>query len=166
MALAERLSTRNHGLRVSAVRSSPLERALETAEPIAARLGAPLKVSGALAEIDFGEWTGRSFADLQREPCWHVWNADRETARPPAGEGMKDAQARIVSEIEVLRQTEREKTIVLVSHCDVIKAALIHHLGLTLDAYSRFDIDPASISTLVVGEWGAKVLRLNEVADA
>jgi broad specificity phosphatase PhoE len=53
-----------------------------------------------------------------------------------------------------------------VSHSDVIKAALLYHLGLPIDAYSRFDIDPASISTLVVGEWGSKVLRLNEVVAA
>jgi broad specificity phosphatase PhoE len=165
-ALAERLSAQGLALRVAAVRSSPVERALETAEPIAERLGAPLEVSEALAEVDFGEWTGRSFADLQREPRWHVWNSDRETGRPPEGECMKDVQARILSEIEGLRGIHREKTIVLVSHGDVIKAALIHHLGLALNAYSRFDIDPASVSTLVVGDWGAKVLRLNEVAHA
>jgi len=56
--------------------------------------------------------------------------------------------------------------VVLVSHADVIKAALLYHLGLPLDAHARFDVDPASISTLAVGDWGAKVIRLNEVVTA
>jgi probable phosphoglycerate mutase len=53
-----------------------------------------------------------------------------------------------------------------VSHSDVIKAALLYHLGMPIDAYGRLEIEPASISTLVVGEWGSKILRLNEVVAA
>ena len=79
---------------------------------------------------------------------------------------MLEAQARIVRAMERLRDAYGERSVVLVSHGDVIKAALLYHLGLPIDAYSRFDIDPASISTLAVGHWGAKVIRLNEVVAA
>ena len=76
---------------------------------------------------------------------------------------MLEAQNRIVHAMEALRGAYRDKAVVLVSHSDVIKAALLYHLGLPVDAYPRIEIEPASISTLVVGDWGAKVVRLNEV---
>jgi probable phosphoglycerate mutase len=76
---------------------------------------------------------------------------------------MLEAQRRVVRMMEKLRHAYSERSIILVSHGDVIKAALLYHLGMPIDAYSRFDISPASISTLVVGDWGSKVLRMNEV---
>jgi probable phosphoglycerate mutase len=79
---------------------------------------------------------------------------------------MLQAQARIVHALEELRQAYRDRAVVLVSHSDVIKAALLFHLGLPIDAYQRFDIDPASISTLVIGDWGSRLIRLNEVIAA
>jgi probable phosphoglycerate mutase len=77
---------------------------------------------------------------------------------------MLEAQARIVGVMEQLRSLHAGRAVVLVSHGDVIKAALLYHLGMPIDAYDRIDVEPASISTLVVGDWGSKVLRLNEVA--
>jgi probable phosphoglycerate mutase len=79
---------------------------------------------------------------------------------------MLEAQMRIVAAMERLRNTYPDRTVVLVSHADVIKAGLLYHLGMPVDAYSRFDIDPASVSTLVVGDWGSRVLCLNEVVPA
>ena len=49
----------------------------------------------------------------------------------------------------------------MVSHSDIIKALVAHVLGLNLDLYHRFEVDPASITTLVLGNWGAKLVRLN-----
>ena len=79
---------------------------------------------------------------------------------------MLEAQGRIVRVMEELRRDYRDRAVVLVSHSDVIKAALLYFLGLPIDAYGRFEIEPASISTLAVGDWGAKLIRLNEVIVA
>ncbi len=160
--LAERFANEN----VASIQSSPLERARETAEPIAARLAQGIAVNEGLAEIDFGAWTGRSFSELHGDPAWETWNGARSVSRPPGGESMLEAQMRIVRAIEALRGAYRERAVLLVSHSDVIKAALLYHLGLPVDAYARIEIEPASISTLVVGDWGAKVVRLNEVVAA
>jgi len=65
-----------------------------------------------------------------------------------------------------LRHRHDEQSVILVSHSDVIKAALLYHLGMPIDSYSRFDISPASVSTLIVGDWGSKILRMNEVVAA
>jgi len=156
--LAERLATEN----VAAIRTSPLERARETAAPIAARCGLLAETCASLDEIDFGPWSGASFEVLAADPRWSEWNERRSAARPPAGETMQEAQARILAAMDSLRRVYLGRAVVLVSHGDVIKAALLRHLGLPIDAYGRFDIDPASISTVAVGDWGSRVLRLNE----
>jgi probable phosphoglycerate mutase len=79
---------------------------------------------------------------------------------------MLEAQARVVGVMDKLRSRYCNEVVVLVSHGDVIKAALIYFLGLSIDAYNRFDIDPASVSKVVIGDWGAKIISLNEVAAA
>ncbi|NBJ10974.1 histidine phosphatase family protein [Microvirga arsenatis] len=162
-AQTERLAERFARANVACILSSPLERAVETAEPIAARLGLPFDTCSALAEIDFGRWSGMSFETLAGDPHWTSWNTSRSTNRPPEGETMLETQARIVGIMEDLRRRYAGQSIILVSHSDVIKAALLYHLGLPIDAYARLDVEPASISTLAVGDWGAKIMRLNEV---
>jgi probable phosphoglycerate mutase len=165
-AQAERLAARFANENVAGIHTSPLERAVETAEPIAAHLGQPLEICQDIAEIDFGAWSGTSFEALAQDPRWASWNNARSTSRPPYGETMLEAQVRIVGVMEQLRGRYTDRTVILVSHSDVIKAALLYHLGLPIDAYARFEVEPASISTLVVGDWGSKVLRLNEVMAA
>jgi probable phosphoglycerate mutase len=166
MAQARRLSERFAHENVACVQTSPIERAVETAEPIAARIGEPVEVCEGINEIDFGAWSGMSFEALSREPRWNAWNSARAVSRAPEGETMLEAQGRIVKAIGELCHLYPGKSVILVSHSDVIKAALLYYLGLPIDAYARFEIEPASISTLVVGDWGSKVLRLNEVVAA
>lgn len=165
-AQAERLAARFANETIACIGTSPVERAVETAEPIAARLRQPLEICEEIAEIDFGAWSGTTFEALAQDPRWATWNSARSNSRPPYGETMLEAQTRIVGAMEQLRGRYAEGSVILVSHSDVIKAALLYHLGLPIDAYARFEVEPASISTLVVGDWGSKVLRLNEVVAA
>jgi len=163
---AKRLGERFINENIASVQTSPLERAVETAQPIATVAGREVEVCDAIMEIDFGAWTGRPFQDLSNAPRWKDWNAARPVHPPPGGESMLEAQARIVGSMEELRRVHHGRAVVLVSHSDVIKAALLYHLGLPIEAYGRFEIEPASISTLAVGDWGSKLIRLNEVIAA
>ena len=161
LKLAERVSRET----LDAVYTGPLERARETAAPIAARLGLDPEIAPEIDEIGFGDWSGLTFDKLERDPRWASWNAARSVARPPGGgETMLEAQARAVGFIETLRGRHRDGAAALVSHADLLKAVLAYFLGLSLDFIGRFEIGPASLSTLVVGDWGAKVLSLNEVS--
>jgi probable phosphoglycerate mutase len=161
-ALAERLASE----RIDAIYTSPLERARETAAPIGRRLGLCPKSDDAITEIDFGSWTGRSFDSLRGDPEWDHWNECRSVARVPGGESMGEVQARVTRMLDRLQQNYPEGRIVLVSHCDVIKAALSSYLRLSLDDLGRFEIAPASVSILVA--WGneGKVLSMNEAVSA
>jgi broad specificity phosphatase PhoE len=162
-AQAARLGVRMRRVRVDAIHASPRERARETAEAIASVSGvAMVRASDALDEVDFGVWSGKDFETLDQDAQWRRWNAARSLARTPGGESMLDVQRRVLGLMEELMLGHPERTFVLVSHSEVIKAALSHVLGLPTDAWMRFDIDPASISTIVAGEWGAKVVTLNE----
>ena len=163
---ARRLGERFAGDTIASVQTSPLERARETAQPIASATGVELEACEGIVELEFGAWTGRPFESLADDPLWSGWNAVRAMHRPPGGESMLEAQARIVKVMEALRQAYPDHSVVLVSHSDVIKAALLYHLGLPIEAYDRLEIAPASISTLAVGDWGSKLIRLNEVIAA
>ena len=159
--LAERVSRES----IRAVYTSPLSRARETADPIASRLGLSAVVEPALMEIDFGDWSGKTFDELKPLDAWERWNSARSTARTPAGDTMRAAQSRLLDFIDAHRLDAPDAPIVLVSHADPIKAALVYYLGLSLDDLSRFEIAPASLSRVDIEPWGARVVLLNETAS-
>lgn len=154
--LAERLERAD----LAAIHSSPRRRARETAEIVAERHGLAVEVSDALDEIDFGGWTGRSFAALADDPRWHAWNARRSGTTPPRGEAMADATARARAFVDGLDREER--AILCVSHCDVIRGLVAYYLGLDPDRLLQFDCDPASLTTLALYPGGGRVVALNE----
>jgi probable phosphoglycerate mutase len=157
--LAERMARED----IAALHTSPSERCRETAAHLAQRLGLEAEVGEALDEIDFGTWTGRSFAELAGDPLWHEWNTQRDAARAPGGESMRETQARALSHIEALCRRHLGRGVAVVSHGDVIKSVIAQVLGLPLQAYARFDIAPASVSAILAWEGGGKLIGLNEV---
>lgn len=160
---AEALAARLASERITHVLTSPRERARETAAPIAARCGLPLDVAAELDEIDYGGWTGRSFAELEDQPLWRRWNTFRSGARPPGGESMAEAQARALGRLDDLVVAEPDGRIVLVSHSDILKALIAWFIGMPLDLMQRLEIAPASVSVLEVQLWSPRLLGLNEV---
>jgi probable phosphoglycerate mutase len=165
-AQAARVAARLAQEGLAAVYSSPLDRARETAEPLAAAAGLEVDIRAGLDEIDLGEWTGRSFAELEGDPRWHTWNAGRALGEAPGGERMQVVQDRILVELETVRHRHPGGRVAVVSHADVIKAALCGVLNLSLDRYHAFEVDPASISSVVLWDGGGKVLTLNERCGA
>ena len=164
-AQAARLAARLAREQIDSVTCSPLDRTRATAEAIGNACGVAVEPIDALIEIDMGEWTGRAIAGLDGDPDWTRWNSDRATARIPGGETMGEAQVRIVGSLQALATRHPERTVAVVSHSDMIRAAVAHVLGLSLDHLLRFDIGPASVTRVVWGDWGARVLTLNQVGD-
>ena len=161
---ARRVAERLSGEKLAAVYTSPLERAVATAEPIAQAAGVELRVDEALHEIDFGDWNGATFEDLESDERWAAWNRERSRARAPGGESMAEAQARVVGWAGRMAEAHPDQTIAAVSHADVIKALIAHALGLSLDDLQRFEASPASVSVIAAGDWGMKVHAVNEVS--
>ncbi|KAA3452325.1 histidine phosphatase family protein [Mesorhizobium sp. SARCC-RB16n] len=164
-AQAEHLGGRMARETIAAILCSPRERTQETALPIALACGVgEIAICAELDEIDFGDWSGKTFDELNEDAGWRAWNDQRQEARTPSGETMLDVQQRIVSLMNRVRELHQHQCVALISHADVIKAAVCKVLGLPVGECFRFDIDPASITTIASGDWGSKLLRLNEAA--
>ena len=160
-AQAEQLGAALASAPIAAVYSSPMERAAETAAAVAAPHRLSVAADDRLTEMDFGEWTGRTLDALAPEERWRHFNTFRSGTRPPGGELMLEAQARVVSTLLALRDVHDGRMVVAVTHGDVIKAALAFFLGAPLDLAHRMEIDPASRSVVELHAWGARVLGLN-----
>jgi broad specificity phosphatase PhoE len=159
---AQMLSERLAHCRIAAIYAGPLQRAQETARPLGCRLGVAVQTDPAFDEIDFGRWSGLGFDVLHGDRMWDRWNQQRGLASCPGGESFAEVHARVARGLEQLAQRHPEQAIALVTHGDVIKAAVCLTLGLPLDCHGRFEIGPASMTFLLYGEWGVKLLKLNE----
>jgi probable phosphoglycerate mutase len=162
---ADKLAARILHAGIAAIYSSPLERALETAAPLARNLGLEIVTHPALGEVHAGELTGQSFADLDTTREWQLFNSFRSSTRLPGGELMLEVQARVISQITELCRQHPEDAIAMVSHGDVIRAAVCHYLGIPLDFMQRFEISPGSVTILRVSAENAVVLRLNDTGE-
>jgi broad specificity phosphatase PhoE len=132
---------------IDAVQSSPRRRAWQTAAPIANALKVAVEPQQSMDELDVSAWTGRSFDSLVADPAWNVWNSNRGAARPPGGESMTELQARVLAHLDSLKRGTGN-AIVIVSHAEPIRAALLHCRGIPLDRFAEIEIDPASVSTV------------------
>lgn len=151
--------------RVEAVYASPLERAAETAAPIAAALGLSVTIEPGLLECDFGDWTGAELKVLAKLPEWASVQRWPSGWRFPGGESFSEMQARIVGCINALRSAHPGGTVVAVSHADPIKAVLAHALGTHLDLFQRIVVSPCSVSAVAYGDCGPTVLAVNTTAS-
>lgn len=144
------------------IQSSPQRRCMQSACILAAHFGLAIEIVPALDELDYGEWTGRSFEELGDDPDWRRWNAQRGSSRPPGGEGMGSLQRRVVAHLEQMRGDAATGTVVAVSHAEPIRAAILHYSGMALDDFLSVTIDPASISTLRMDEQDVRITGINQ----
>lgn len=134
---------------IKAIFASPLERAQETAEPIAKCQGLDVETMPELIEIDFGNWQGKEIDNLKEQALWNTVHERPSTIQFPDGEDYITAQDRvIVGLLSLGKKYDEENIIVCVAHGDVIRLAVAYFLGVPLDNFHRIRISPASISVL------------------
>ena len=162
---AQRLADRFKDMTLNAIYSSPLERALQTAEVVARKLNLEVTNSDAANEINFGEWTGKTFAELSSDDRWRRFNSRRSMTTIPGGESFLEVQNRIVKEIESLAVQHGGARVAIVSHADVIRAAVAYFAATPIDLIERFVISPCSVSVVTVNEESATLLTINNTTD-
>ena len=150
---------------IAAVYASPMERARETAAPIARSAGRRVRILEGLNECDFGQWTGRRISDLRRRRDWRQVQNSPSTFRFPSGESFAEMQARITGAALALADRHPGSKVVAVSHADTIKAAVSHASGAHLDMFQRIAISPCSITAIAYGPDRPLVLAVNSTAD-
>jgi probable phosphoglycerate mutase len=151
---------------VDAVYASPLERARETAAPIAAARGEKVHVDRGLLECDFGSWTGGELKNLMKLPEWRQVQRYPSGFRFPDGESFTEMQTRITGALARLVAKHRGGVIVAVSHADPIKAAVAHAMGSHLDLFQRIVISTCSVTAIAYGETGPIVLTVNSTGGS
>ncbi|GGB79420.1 histidine phosphatase family protein [Dyadobacter sediminis] len=156
---AQKLAAQLRGMKIHAIYSSPLERAVETAEPISKILGMETVICQDFLEINFGEWTFKTFKELDELAQFKQFNSFRSFTRVPGGESMPEAQMRMIAGIEKLCSRHPDETVAIVSHADMIKSAVAYYTGTHLDLFHRVEISPASVSIIEIG-YGTAAIRL------
>lgn len=147
---------------IKAIYSSPLDRAIETAEPLAKTLGLEILLRPGLVETDIGDWQGHTLKSVRRLKIWRTVQNAPSLMRFPGGESFADAQFRITREIlEICTQHQPDELIACFSHADPIKLAVAYFLGLPLDNFQRLIVAPASITSLHIGENSSRLINLN-----
>ncbi len=162
---AERLVERLDGIRVDAIYSSPLERCRETAAPLAKARRLSVHVRRSLIETGYGDWTGRSIAQVRKTKLWRTVERVPSAMRFPGGESLLEVQARAVDEVNRIAQDHPKGVVVVLSHADPIRLVIAHVAGAHLDHLHRLVVDPGSISVVALGDGMPRLLKVNDTGD-
>ncbi len=141
---------------IKGIYSSPLERAVETATPLAHALNLEVCIQPDLTEIDFGGWQGKTGKQMRRMKLWKVVQETPSQMRFPGGESFVEAQARLCRGIEAIRDKHEDKDLVACfSHNDAISLIVANYLGLPLDKFQRLSVSTASVTVLMLMKEGS-----------
>jgi len=148
---------------LKAIYSSSLERAIETAEPIAEGRKLEIQLRPELMDTNIGKWQGRTLKSLSKLKKWKIVQQAPSRFTFPEGESFLENQTRIVSTLDQIAASHNPKDVVaVVFHADPIKLAIAHYLGMPLDHFQRLACDTGSVSVLYLSETGAHILKLNQ----
>jgi probable phosphomutase (TIGR03848 family) len=160
-ALVERFA----GVRLSAIYSSPLERCVETLEPLATARRLEVRTSDALIEMDAGNWTGRTLPSLRRTKLWDTVQRSPSRFHFPGGESFLDAEARVLDQIEHIVTRHPRGRVVIGTHGDLVRMLVSHYTGAHLDQFQRVVVDPASVSVVHLGDGVPRILLVNDTGS-
>ena len=151
---------------IKGIYSSPLERAVETAEPLAKVLGLPIHIAPGIIELHYGDWQGRTLRGLGRLKAWKTVQESPSKMRFPKGESFVEVQERAVAEIDRIVAAHGERDMVACfSHGDIIRLLMAFYLSVPLDEFQRVAASPASISVVELGKGRPFVLHMNQVLN-
>ncbi len=157
-ALCESLKS----LPIAAIYASPLERAVETAAPLATALRLEVQIRPGLTDTDVGQWAGYKVRELGKLAAWKQVQEQPSRFRFPGGESFTELQERVVSETLAIAAAHKEKDLAAVFfHADPIKLVLAHFLGLPLDNFQKLSVDTGSLTVLQIGQAGVRLAALN-----
>src|SRR3954468_7921734 len=156
-AQAQALSARLEGAGITRVETSPRRRCRETAMIVATALGLPLRVAPELDEVDFGRWSGRRFEDLAHDEHWSRWNRQRGSVRAPGGETMTEARQRIMNYLRANGAATAQRPVLLVSHAELIRAAILTRQARSLDQWQTVDVPTGGLFAIEEHELGLEL---------
>jgi alpha-ribazole phosphatase len=150
--------------RPAALYASPLRRAMETAEIVAAAVPLPVMAEAGLREMALGSWEGRTVPEIRADSpgAYEAWLKDPQAHPAPGGERLEAFAARVIAAFEGLRGVHPGADLILVSHGGPIKALLCHVLGLEVRSLFRIKQDNTALSVIQVDGETRRVVLLND----
>lgn len=135
---------------IEAIYSSDLNRAYETAEPIAEMHNLPIITDARFRECCFGEWEGKTVDEVKAEypVLFNEYQKDSIKNRAPGGEKLEELQLRIAEAVNEIADNHADDTVVLVTHGGPVKALICYALGADLTAFRHIGPDNCGISIL------------------
>jgi broad specificity phosphatase PhoE len=158
---------------IAAILSSPLQRAIATAEVIASHHQLPVEVDQGLRELKVGELEGMPVSNLTTTFSQFLmqWWQDGGAMKLPNGESLVELQQRAWKAVERLLERHKtspehskDTTVIVVSHYFVTLAIILKALDLPLDYFTRFKLDPGGVSILEFRDYGARLLTFNDTS--
>lgn len=162
VAQADAMAARFGAIPLDAIYSSPVERAVQTAKPLATLKKMRMKIRPGFGEVRYGEWEGRPLKQLAKTQHWRDVIAHPSEGRFPGGEALRETSARVVAATSEVVAAHPKGMAAIVSHADVIKMILAHYAGIHLDLYARIAIGPASVSVVWAGNGAPRILKIND----
>jgi broad specificity phosphatase PhoE len=151
---------------IKAIYSSPLERAYETAQPLAEALGLEITIAPGLNEMNPGVFQGHTLKEVSRRKAWKSTLANPATVNFPEGENFGEAQQRAIDELQTIIAQHPEDVVACFTHADIVRLISVYYLQLPLEGFHRLSADTGSISVIMINKEGhAHILRLNQTLD-
>jgi probable phosphomutase (TIGR03848 family) len=170
-AQAADLPGRLRGVPLAALVASPLQRCQETLRPLREeRPAVPVHTEERINECDYGDWSGRSLAELGEEPLMGVVQQHPSAAAFPGGESMRGMQDRAVAAVRdwnarIEAEHGPDARYLMCSHGDIIKALVADALGLHLDLFQRISVGPCSLTAITYTPLRPFLLRLGDTGE-
>jgi broad specificity phosphatase PhoE len=154
----ERLKT----FRIKKIISSPIRRAVQTAEILNGPLEVPILIEENLKEMKLGPWEGLSEEEVaQRFPReWKIWNTRSSSLKIPGRETLHDIQARALQVTRKIFREEESFPVLAVTHVALIRSLIIHSNKLPLDSYRQIDIPNLSVYSVPEEPYTEKMVRV------
>lgn len=168
VAQAEAAAAALAGLPLVEVISSPLVRALQTAELVARNIGIEVARDPRLIDLRVGKWEGMTYAEVAAHSEYKEFIADPLSERIPGAESMTDVKTRAIAAVDqALEDNPSGNGIAVVTHAGIIRILLTHYLGSPPANYHRIRVAPGSISVLSFadGRELPRVIAVNWAAD-
>lgn len=149
---------------VAAVYSSPLRRAMRTAETLAKPRGLQVQPLEGLIDIDYGRWQGLSLREAEADDpeLYTLWLDNPHLVTFPGGEGLEQVRSRATAAVETVVSRHLEQTVVLVSHKVVCKVLLCHLLGVDNSHFWQIHQELCAINVIEMEKDSPLIMLLND----
>jgi len=157
---AESLVSYLSAIKFSKIYSSPLTRCIQTIAPFMEKNSKiDFQMDNRVIEMNYGKWSGRKLAVLSKDPKWKSVQNNPAGFTFPQGESFKSMRRRIDFALTNLK--EEKGPILVVTHGDIIKMAITSSLGLPINRFQSFVVEPASLTIINLEKSGATILQSN-----